>query len=301
MHLYPLWDKIFISQEKSKYKINDYALVCVDVYSRYVLALSMSSETKDNIAKTLYYIITIMGKPQIISGDNQIINALYKQGQLYVEFEGIKFYRTSPYELNKNAIVERMIKTLKQYLLNIFLTYSINKLYAQYEKYKDKFESVYNIPTTFVDYLLELACEINNRKKHRTTKAIPYDTFIELDTNKQKIVKRYYPLYKEGTIVIKQFERKGQIPNKVFNFDPEPYIVVGNVGMKFKLSKLIDYIEGNKYYSTKNYQPYEIKPFNNDYELLKYLKSDLIKNCLIKLYNSDRYYSLLIWVQSKFK
>jgi hypothetical protein len=192
-----------------------------------------------------------------------------------------------------------MIKTLKQYLLNILFTYSIDKLYRQYLKYKDKLEPVYNIPTTFVDYLLELACEVNNHKKHRTTKAIPYDTFIELETNKQKIVKRYYPLYKEGTIVIKQFERKGQIPNKIFNFDPEPYIIVGNVGRKFKLSKLIDYIEGKIYPSSKNYQPYEIKPFKNGWELLKYLKSDLIKNCLVKLYNNVRYQSLLKWVESR--
>jgi hypothetical protein len=171
----------------------------------------------------------------------------------------------------------------------------------QYEKYRDKLEPIYNIPTTFVDYLLELACEVNNRKKHRTTKAIPYDTFIELDTNKQKIVKRYYPLYKEGTIVMKQFERKGQIPNKVFNFDPEPYIVVGNVGRKFKLSKLIDYIEGNIYPSTKNYQPYEIKPFKTGRELMNYLKSDLIKNSLVKLYNKARYESLVNWVKDRIK
>jgi hypothetical protein len=301
MHLYPLWDKIFSSQQKSNYKINDYALVCVDVYSRYATAMSMESETNFNIAKTMYYILVMIGKPQIISGDNQIINALYKQGQLYVEFEGIKFYRTSPNELNKNAIVERMIKTLKQYLLNIFFTYSIKRLYADYEKYKDKFESVYNIPLTFVDYLLHLACEVNNRKKHTTTKAVPYDTFNELETNKQKIVKRYYPMYKEGTIVMKQFERKGQIPNKVFNFDPEPYIVVGNVGRKFKLRKLIDYIEGKVYPITKNYQPYEIKPFNNDYQLLNYLKSELIKNSLIKLYNNARYESMVKWVESRIR
>jgi hypothetical protein len=219
---------------------------------------------------------------------------------LYKEFDGINFYRTSPYELNKNAIVERMIKTLKQYLLDILLTYSIDKLHTQYLKYKDKIEPVYNIPTSFVDYLLEFACEINNSKKHRIIQAIPYNVFIGLETNKQKIVHRYYPLYKEGTIVIKQFERKGEIPNKIFNFDPEPYVIVGNVGRKFKLCKLIGYVEGNRYYtSTKNYQPYEIKPFGSGHELMKYLRSDLIKNSLIKLYNKDRYESIVKWVGAR--
>jgi hypothetical protein len=146
-----------------------------------------------------------------------------------------------------------------------------------------------------------LACEVNNRKKHTTTKAVPYDTFNELETNKQKIVKKFYPMYDNGTIVIKKFERKGQIPNKVFDFDPEPYVVVGSVGRKFKLCKLIDYIEGNIQPSTKNYQPYEIKAFNNDYDLLKYLKSELIKNSLIKLYNSKTYESMVKWVKSRGK
>jgi hypothetical protein len=41
MHLYPLWDKIFTNQDKINYRIKDYALVCVDVYSRYVKARSM--------------------------------------------------------------------------------------------------------------------------------------------------------------------------------------------------------------------------------------------------------------------
>jgi hypothetical protein len=76
MHLYPLWDKIFTSQQKSNYKINDYALVCVDVYSRYVKARSMGYKYKDIISRTLFNLLRIMGKLQIISGDNEIINAL---------------------------------------------------------------------------------------------------------------------------------------------------------------------------------------------------------------------------------
>jgi precorrin-4 methylase len=53
-----------------------------------------------------------MGKPKIISADNEIINALYENGVLYQEFEGITLFRTSAHELNKNAIVEHMIGQL---------------------------------------------------------------------------------------------------------------------------------------------------------------------------------------------
>jgi hypothetical protein len=82
MHLYPLWDKIFTSQQKSNYKINDYALVCVDVYSRYVKARSMGHKYKSSIAGTLYSLLRIMGKPQIVSADNEIIDSLYENKKL---------------------------------------------------------------------------------------------------------------------------------------------------------------------------------------------------------------------------
>jgi hypothetical protein len=41
MAVYPLWTKIFSDQERVKYEVNDYAVVCVDVYSRYVKARSI--------------------------------------------------------------------------------------------------------------------------------------------------------------------------------------------------------------------------------------------------------------------
>jgi hypothetical protein len=95
-----------------------------------------------------------MGKPNIISADNEIIDALYKDGKLYIEFEGIKLYRTSPHELNKNAIVERMIKTLKQYLINVFMTYKTEDLINYYKKLE--YAKLYTLEFTFVDYLLEI-------------------------------------------------------------------------------------------------------------------------------------------------
>jgi hypothetical protein len=38
-------------------------------------------------------------------------------------FIGIKIYRTSPDEINKNAIVERMIRTLKWTMMKILMQY----------------------------------------------------------------------------------------------------------------------------------------------------------------------------------
>jgi hypothetical protein len=149
---------------------------------------------------------------------------------------------------------------------------------------------------SFVDYLLEFTCEINNNQQHRTIRAILEKVFDGLETNKQKINRLYYPHYPPDTIVIKRPESKGAFSNRIFNFDPEPYVVLANNGRKFRLAKLIDRIEVKTNYISKNYQPYEIRAFESKQELMKYLNSELIKNNLIKLYGKDRYKALVNWV-----
>jgi hypothetical protein len=159
-----------------------------------------------------------MGRPNIISADNEIIDALYKDRTLYIEFDGIQLYRTSPHELNKNAIVERMIKKFKQYLINVLMTYKMKDLINYYRKYKEHYTSQYNFNFTFVDYLLEIVCEVNNNRQHRMIKAVPNQVFDGLELNKQKINHYYFDLYKKGTIVIKKPE--GEFSFKLFKFDP---------------------------------------------------------------------------------
>jgi hypothetical protein len=222
MHLYPLWDLVFNEQEMINYRIKNYALVCVDVYSRYVKARSMDYKYGQLITLTMSSIISDMGKPQIISADNEIINALKAHKHLYPNLDGVRLYDTTPHELNKNAIVERMIRTLKQYLVNILMTYSIKQLYQKYVKLQ--------LPMIFVDYLLEFACEINNTRMHRVIKAVPKLVFDELDTNKQEINHEYYNLYKPGTIVVRAQEGKGAFSNRIFNLELEPYVITDNRG-----------------------------------------------------------------------
>jgi hypothetical protein len=43
MHLGPLWKNIFNEQEIQKYHPKDFALVCIDVFSRYVWAVAMDN------------------------------------------------------------------------------------------------------------------------------------------------------------------------------------------------------------------------------------------------------------------
>jgi hypothetical protein len=122
---------------------------------------------------------------------------------------------------------------------------------------------------------------------HRTIKAVPKHVFNMLEHNKQKINRVYYDIYDVGTIVIKKSESKGAFSNKIFNFDPELYVIGKVEGRKYKIFSLIDWIEGKAKLSAKRYQPYEIRAFSSKNELMSYLTSDLIKNSLIELY-TDR-------------
>jgi hypothetical protein len=71
-------------------------------------------------------------------------------------------------------------------------------------------------------------------------KAVPFNVFNYVDTNKQKIIKIDYPRYTIGTIVLKRPTKKpsgetSELPIKVFNFDPRPYIIIGTEDRKYLL------------------------------------------------------------------
>jgi hypothetical protein len=92
-------------------------------------------------------------------------------------------------------------------------------------------------------------------------KAVPTQVFDGLELNKQKINHVFYDLCKNGTIFIKKPEHSGAFSNKLFNFDPEPYVIGDNVGRKYRLVKLVNLIDNKVVSSRKHYQPYEIRAF----------------------------------------
>jgi hypothetical protein len=58
-------------------------------------------------------------------------------------------------------------------------------------------------------------------------------------------------------------------------------------------------MEGKTDFTSKNYQPYEIKAFKSGEEFIKYLNSESIKNSLTKLYGKDRYKSIIDWFKPR--
>jgi hypothetical protein len=254
----------------------------------------MRSFKKEDIVNTLSYIFRKMGKPEIVSGDNQIIDAIKN----HIAFKDIHTYATAPKEVNKNAIVERMIRTIKDRLLKLFMELEPLDIYNYY---RARYPNL-DITSIF------LLCTSNliNKRVNRTIKNKPIEMFNRLKKNEQTYKDVYYRVYKVRTIVLKIPERTGEVPLKTFNYDPEPYVIVERAGRKYILQKMIDMLRGIPYFDEKTrarmklYKPYEIRPFMNGDELLNYLESPLVKYTLINNYNymNTGYQQLLNWAKT---
>jgi hypothetical protein len=80
MELYPLWEKIFDEYERYvEYRPKDYALVCIDVFSRYVWVVTMDKQDSASTAVAIIEIFKHMGKSKIFQGDKKIINSFKKE------------------------------------------------------------------------------------------------------------------------------------------------------------------------------------------------------------------------------
>ena len=148
---------IYDRYEFRKYK---YILVIIDIHSRYVKARAMTNRENQTIIKNIDEILNEMGKPKLISCDNEFDT---KEFTKYLIENNIGVNYSEPLEIQKNSIVERFNKTLAGYI----------------KKIREALK-IYN----WVEYLPELVDNYNNQY-HRTIRNTPYDIFIiKVKTNK---------------------------------------------------------------------------------------------------------------------
>ena len=143
-----------------KYK---YIIVIIDIYSRYAEARAMTNRENTTIMDSIKSMIKIMGKPKIISGDNEFNTIEFKKYCLEHDI-GARF--SEPLEIQKNSIVERFNKTLAGYI----------------KKLREGLK-IYDWPK----YLDDLMSNYNNNY-HRTIRNSPYNIFFEKGENKQDII-----------------------------------------------------------------------------------------------------------------
>jgi transposase InsO family protein len=176
MELYPLWNRIFNEYELyALYRPKDYTFVCIDVFSRYVWAVAIDKQDFPSIATAIVKTFVHMGKPKILQGDQKIIDAFRNQLSPYIT--GITLVMSKAHETNKNAIVERAIRTLKNDLLKYL--------------YVHPFPTKSGVDTT--SQILQEICTLRNHTVHRMIHQRPIDVFYRRAPNLQIIVKKKYP------------------------------------------------------------------------------------------------------------
>jgi hypothetical protein len=104
---------IYDRYEFRKYK---YILVIIDIHSRYVKARAMTNRENQTIIKNIDEILNEMGKPKLISCDNEFDT---KEFTKYLLENNIGVNYSEPLEIQKNSIVERFNKTLAGYIKKI--------------------------------------------------------------------------------------------------------------------------------------------------------------------------------------
>jgi hypothetical protein len=167
-----------------------------------------------------------MGKPKILQGDQKIVDAF--RNQLSPWIKGVTLVMSKPYETNKNAIVERAIRTLKNDLLKYLYVHPFPRISG-------------NFDTT--SQILQEICTLRNHTVHRMIHQKPIDVFYHRAPNRQVIVKKkYHPYEQEDLVIVKPLRERGELGIKTFKFDYDIYIILLKEGDKYKLKSLYNYV-----------------------------------------------------------
>jgi hypothetical protein len=279
MELYPLWKNIFHQFDiYMKYRPKDYALVCIDVFSRYVWAVAMDRENSASTAAAMLKIFVHMGIPKILQGDTKIIDYFKKELSPY--FPGITPIASKTQETNKNAIVERVIRTLKNDLLKYLYVHPFPVISGRFVTEEYYFE----LDTTSM--ILQEICTLRNNTIHRTIRQKPFDVFYGRTLNRQIITRKKYPQFNLGDLVLaKLIRERGVLGVKTLHFDYDIYIIVSKKGDKYKLKSLYNFIHRKKEENPHWYRPYEIRKITPQ-QALAHLNSPLVHAYLYRVYET---------------
>ena len=139
-----------------------YLLTCIDIYSRYCFVKAMTNKEGDTVFSAFKEMIDKYGKPKNLNVDLGS-EFVYKPFVNYCKEHHIKLWYSNPDQANKNAIIERFHRTLR----NIILKYQV----ANGKKYLDKLdEFMYNYNNTY----------------HKTVRNNPVDIWKGKEKNEQE-------------------------------------------------------------------------------------------------------------------
>ena len=139
-----------------------YLLTCIDIHSRYCFVKAMTNKEGDTVFNAFKEMIDKYGKPKNLNVDMGS-EFVFKPFVNYCKDNNIKLWYSNPDQANKNAIIERFHRTLR----NIILKYQV----ANGKKYLDKLdEFMYNYNNTY----------------HKTVRNNPVDIWKGKEKNEQE-------------------------------------------------------------------------------------------------------------------
>ena len=209
-----------------------YILVCIDVYSRYLQLIAMTNRRFPTIMENLEKMFEHMGKPQSINADNEFNT---KQFNNYCEKNNITTFFSDPNEINKNAIVERVNRTVAQMIQKWRTASGLRAWYKILPDIQDNYNNTF----------------------HSTIKAKPIDVFNNQDENKQEYVD-IEPKIKVGDKVRISLYKKTFDKGDRLRYSTELYEVVERVKHRFRLQNI-----ETKSNVRKLYKEYELLVVND--------------------------------------
>ena len=153
---------VYNKYEIHKYK---YILVIIDVYSRFVQVKPLTSRENPVINKNIISIFETMGFPYRLQSDNEFATKNFID---LMNKSDVKLSFSDPNEINKNSIVERFNRTIRDLL----------------KKYRLIYKN-YNWPK-YIDDLVD----IYNNTYHSTIGDTPSNIWENLNYNQQKIIQK---------------------------------------------------------------------------------------------------------------
>ena len=107
---------IFVLPNPTLNKGFKYLLTCIDIYSRYAFVKKLKSKDGAKVFEAFKEMISEEGKPENINLDEGS-EFIYTPFRKYCEDEDITLWYSNKDQDNKNAIIERFHRTLRNYLL----------------------------------------------------------------------------------------------------------------------------------------------------------------------------------------
>lgn len=204
-----------------------YILVVIDVYSRFASCVPMTNRQMGTIIKATKECFEEIGKtPQNLNCDGEFNK---KEFNDFLKGEGVRVYYSEPYEINKNAIVERFNRTLALLLQR----WRVGSKSYDWPKFLPELVDNYN--TTY----------------HLTIKATPKEVWEGEKVSMQKKI-FIQPMFQPGDQVRIKENKKVFAKGDVLTYSKDIHLVKEVKGNKV-------YLEGEG----KGYKPYELVPIGH--------------------------------------